>query len=206
MRANVLRRLGVVCAALALVVATAGCDGNGGTPGRSGSGADPTASGGGTGAETTYTVKSDLCAEADLTPLQAVLPVVNNLKAQGRDLNGSPVFYCDGNAAKTDQYDDIGFFGLAAYLFGSAEDASHQYESATSPTRASDVQPISGLGQKATSFLDGREIRVAVLDGSFYCVAYWVANSGELPPAQRDEVRQALVAMTKATLVKLTVA
>ena len=86
---------------LAVMVAGAGCgsdDGTGGGPGPGGGGP------GGGGATGAYEVKTDLCAEADLAPLKAVLPAVDDLKVQGKTLNGSPVFYCDGTAGKTDQY------------------------------------------------------------------------------------------------------
>jgi hypothetical protein len=72
---------------------------------------------------------------------------------------------------------------------------SRSWSSTARATRAR-----TGWCHLATSYIDGREIRVAVLDGSFTFYAYWVADSVELPAAQRDEVRQALVATAQATV------
>jgi hypothetical protein len=200
------RRFAVLCALLPAVMLATACGGDppagSGDGSGNGSGTGSTA-GSGTEAKAGYAVKADLCAEADLAPLKALFPVVDQLKAEQRSFNGAPSFFCNGNASKSTSYDDIGFFTMAAYSFGSAADATRQYESATSSSKT-DKQPVPGVGQQALSYADGPgAIKVSAVDGPFYFQVGWSSNSAAIPAELSPQVRQALVATAQATMAKL---
>jgi hypothetical protein len=192
----VIGRLGFVggMTSATLLLALTACGSDGPTPPPGGGG-----NGGGGNAGAAYAVKSDLCAEADLAPLKAVLPVVTDLKPQQLPRNGATLYACDGQAAKSDAYDDIGFISLSAYMYETPEGATRQYEESTGRSGVTDPQPVPSVGQKAVSYLDGPQVRVAVLDGTLYFSATWTSNDLSIP----DGVRQALVDTTIATVAKL---
>jgi len=196
----VIRRLGFVggLTSATLLLALTACGGDGPTP-PPGGGGNGGSNGGGNGGAAAYAVKTDLCADADLAPLKAVLPVVKDLKPQQLPRNAATLYACDGTAAKSDAFKDVGFISLSAYIYETAEAASGQYEASTA-RGMTDVQPVAGLGQKAVSYLDGtRQVRVAVLDGAFFFSVSWTANGASIP----DGVRQALVDTARATVAKL---
>jgi len=181
--------------ALSFLLALAACGGtaSGESP------AEGASTNNGGSATSSYVVKADLCVEADLGPLAVALPVVTKLKPSKDTRNGVTAWACHGNAGATDSFDDIGFISLVARYYGSAADASREYDGNTSSSSAQDQQPIAGLGQKATSFTDGPQVRVMVLDGPLVFISTWSANGNNLPAT----VRPALIETTKATLAKL---
>jgi hypothetical protein len=196
---RLIRRLGggVTGAMLSAVLALTACSGEHPAPTPGGGGS----SSGNAGAFS-YAVKTDLCADADLAPLKAVLPAVKDLKSQQLPASGGLTFFsCSGEASKTDAYDDIGFFSLQAFIFDAADRAAEQYENNTDTNRSSvkDAQPVPGLGQRAVSFIDGLLVSVYVLDGTLEFIATWSPNGSSIPAG----VREALVETTRATLAKL---
>ena len=80
-----------------------------------------------------YVVKTDLCAEADFGPLKAVLPAVTNLKPQKLDRDLGTLYACDGNAGKSEAYNDIGFISLVADFYDTQESADTEFEASTNP-------------------------------------------------------------------------
>lgn len=201
---RLIRRLGggVTGAMLSVVLALSACGGDIPTPTPSGGGSS--GSSGGNAGAVSYAVKTDLCADADLAPLKAVLPAVKHLKSQKQPASGGLTFFsCSGEASKTDAYDDIGFFSLQAFFFDAADGAAaaEQYERDTDTSRNSvkDAQPVPGLGQRAVSLIDGLHVSVFVLDGTLEFIATWSPNMTSIPAG----VREALVETARATLAKL---
>jgi hypothetical protein len=189
-------------------LATTAC--GAGTPsptGGAGNG-DPSDGGNGGSGDTSgagYAVKSDLCAEADLAPIRALFPVVQNLKAQDKIHNDVPIYYCDGEAGTSDDHRGIGFLSMAAHIYGSPDDASEQYDRIAGSTFMTEKQPVSGLGQQAVSYNDGRGVGLSVVDGRFYLVVGWTPN-GVASTGLRDQVRDALADLARATMAKLKTA
>jgi hypothetical protein len=194
------RRLGgarspLVLAAFALsaLLTMSGCGG------QNGGGGDPDGGGGGTGGggggEAAYAV-TDLCAQADLSPLQAVLPVVTNLEPDSQQEPGYQAFYCAGNAGTSDTYDGVGFVSLSAYVYEDPARAAeaYVYYGSESP------QPLADLGAEARSYVENeRQAIVEVLDGQLFFVAKWSPNTGTVP----ETVPPALVESVRATLPNL---
>jgi hypothetical protein len=183
--------------ALSFLFSLAACGGAGTAGGESPAGGASTDGGG--SSTSSYVVKSDLCAEADLGPLAVALPVITKLKPSKDTRNGATAWACHGNAGVTDSFDDIGFISLVARYYGSPADASREYDGNTRSSGAQDQQPITGLGEKATSFTDGPQVRVMVLAGPLVFMSTWSANGVDVPAT----VRPALIETTKATLAKL---
>ena len=192
MRATLIGRYGAAAATLSAVLALAACGGNDPTT-------NPGGGGGGGGAE--YKV-TDLCAQADFAPLKAVLPVVTELKPDQRTGDGYTVYSCAGQAAKTDQYDDIGFITLKAYDYGSSDQAAEHYETETTSAGVTDLQPAAGLGDQGSSYINDPEVTVVAQIGNLLLLAHWSPNSGPIPGG----VREALVETAKATVSKLKAA
>ncbi len=201
---RVMSGVGVAGTTLMAILALAACGSDpppnpGGGPGNGGTG-DGDGSGGGGSNAAAYVIKTDLCTEADFGPLKAVLPSVTNLKPQKLDRDLGTLYACDGNAGKSEAYNDIGFITVVAYFYKTQESADTEFESSTNPKFMDDIQPISGLGQRAASFIDGPAVEVDVQDGTFFLSIKWSSNGSDEPPAG---VREALVAMAQATLPKL---
>jgi hypothetical protein len=195
---------GVAGASLAAVLAMGAC-GSDPTPNPGGAGNGSTGTGDGSGGGSNaaaYAIKTDLCTDADFGPLKAVLPSVTKLKPQKLDRELGTLYACDGNAGKSEAFNDIGFITLVAYFYKTQESADTEFESSTNPKFMTDIQPISGLGQRAASFFDGPAVEVDVQDGTFLFSLKWSSNGAGAPPAG---VREALVAMAKATMPKLKV-
>ena len=198
---RVMGGVGVAGATLLTVLALAAC-GDGGTPTSGSPSGNSNGNGTGDGGgrnSAAYAVKTDLCAEADLGPLKAVLPAVTNLEPEKLDRDLGTLYACDGNAGKSEAYNDIGFITLVAYFYDTLESANSAHERNANPTFMKDIQPINDLGQRAVSYVDGRAVAVSVQDGTFHFSATWSPNGTTVPAG----VREALVETTRATLSKL---
>jgi hypothetical protein len=200
---RVMSGVGVAGATLMAVIALAACGADPTPPPATGTGGDDGDGGGGGGGNSAaYVIKTDLCTEADFGPLKAVLPAVTNLKPQKLDRDLGTLYACDGNAGKSEAYKDIGFITLVAYFYKTQESADTAFERSTNPSFMTDIQPITGLGQRAASFVDGMAVEVDVQDGTFLLSVKWSPNSGSVPAG----VREALVETARATVPKLKAA
>ena len=110
--------------------------------------------------------------------MKAVLPAVTNLKPQKLDRDLGTLYACDGNAGKSEAYNDIGFISLVAYFYDTKESADTEFEASTNPKFTTDIQPITGLGQRAASFADGPAVEVDVQDGTFRILGQMVLERG----------------------------
>jgi hypothetical protein len=189
-------------ATLLVIAALAACGGDQTPGGNTGNGGGTGNGGDGGSNSTAYAVKTDLCADADFGPLKAVLPAVTNLEAEKLDRDLGTLYTCDGNAGKSEAYNDIGFITLVAYFYDTIESANIAHERNANPSLMQDIQQLSGLGERAVSFVDGRSVGVSVQDGTFHFTADWSPNGVDVPAG----VREALVETTRATLAKLKAA
>lgn len=196
---RVMHGAGLAGATLMTMFLLAACGEDAAGPGSSTAGTGNTTSSGGQTAAVAYAIKTDLCAETDFGPLKAVLPAVTKLKPDRLDRALGTLYACDGNAGKSEAYNDIGFITVVAYFYKTKESADTEFTSTTNPARNTDIQPLTGLGQRAASYRDGPSVGVIVQDGSFVLKLTWSANGVTVPAG----VGEALVATARATLPKL---
>ena len=141
-----------------------------------------------------YRLAAEVAAARPDLVLRVAFPQPEKLD---RDLG--TLYACDGNAGKSEAYNDIGFITLVAYFYDTLESANSAHERNANPTVMKDIQPINDLGQRAVSYVDGRAVAVSVQDGTFHFSATWSPNGTTVPAG----VREALVETTRATLSKL---
>jgi hypothetical protein len=183
--------------ALSMLLALHGCGGSaGGGDGGTGGGGDGGDGGTGDGGGAAAFAITDLCEQADLSPLQAVLPVVKDLEPSSRQESGYEGFFCDGLAGTSDTYDGVGFVSLSAYVYEDPARAAEAYEYYGTQT----PEAVADLGAEARGYVENeRQAIVEVLDGSLFFTAKWNPNSGTVP----DTVLPALIESVRATLPNL---